>query len=72
MVAIQLENEYDNFADDAEYIEFLRDYVLNTGFKGIIYSADPSPTSALNPSSVDGVWLTANLRRQAGFDIQKR
>ena len=59
VVAIQLENEYDNFADDAEYIEFLRDYVLNTGFKGIIYSADPSPTSALNPLPVDGVWLTA-------------
>lgn len=71
VVAIQLENEYDNFADDAEYIEFLRDYVLNTGFKGIIYSADPSAHKRAKPAACGRSVAHGNLRRQAGFDIQK-
>lgn len=74
IVAIQLENEYANFADDTKYIEFLRDYVLNTGFKGIIYSADPSPVFALTPLPVGGVWRTATCggKLVATFKKMKR
>ena len=59
IIAIQLENEYNIFGDDEKYIRFLKQEMLDSGFKGILYMAEGSPIYSFMPLDIDGVWTTA-------------
>ena len=71
IVAIQIENGYASYGNDKKYIENLRDLVLETGFKGIIYTADGDSPTRLNANDVKGVWRTlmcgTNLEKSLDF-----
>ncbi len=67
IVAIQIENGYASYGNDIKYLEALRDLVLETGFKGIIYTADGDSTTRLNALDVKGVWRTL----MCGTSIEK-
>ena len=58
IVAIQIENGYASYGNDIKYLEALRDIVLDSGFKGIIYTADGDSKTRLNALNVKGVWRT--------------
>ncbi|MBQ6534358.1 MAG: beta-galactosidase [Opitutales bacterium] len=59
IIAIQLENEYSSYGDDAKYIRFLKQEMLDSGFKGILYMAEGSPIYSFMPLDIEGVWTTA-------------
>ena len=58
IVAIQIENGYASYGNDIKYLEALRDIVLDSGFKGIIYTADGDSNVRVNALDVKGVWRT--------------
>lgn len=59
VIAIQLENEYSTYGDDEKYIRFLKQEMLDSGFKGILYMAEGSPIYSFMPLDIEGVWATA-------------
>ncbi len=74
IIAMQVENEYFHYGNDLNYIQFLRDEILKSGFRGIIYMADNPPTAVILPLKVDGVWQTATTGRDftKAFDAMKK
>ncbi len=67
IVAIQIENGYASYGNDIKYLEALRDIVIDSGFKGIIYTADGDSATRLNALDVKGVWRTL----MCGTSLQK-
>ena len=58
IIAIQLENGYASYGNDANYIEALREMVLDSGFKGILYTSDGDSDTRIHATSAKGVWRT--------------
>ena len=67
IIAIQIENGYASWGNEIAYLEILRDMVLDTGFKGIIYTADGDSDVRINALKPKGVWRTL----MCGFDLEK-
>ena len=67
IVAIQIENGYASWGNEMAYLEALREIVLDTGFKGIIYTADGDSDVRINALGPKGVWRTL----MCGFDLEK-
>ena len=67
IVAIQIENGYASWGNEMAYLEALREIVLNTGFKGIIYTADGDSDVRINAIGPKGVWRTL----MCGWDLEK-
>lgn len=71
VIATQIENEYGNFSNDAEYMRRMKDIFIAAGFdKSLLYTVDPS--KALGKGEIDGVVSGVNFgtgRGKAGLDV---
>ncbi len=76
IIAMQLENEYFHYGNDLNYIKFLRDEILESGFKGVLYMADNPPVkgNVILPLKVERVWQTATTGKdfKKAFDAMKK
>ncbi len=71
IIAIQIENGYASWGNDVKYLEDLRDIVLDTGFKGIIYTADGDSDVRINATGPKGVWRTLMIgeKLERGIEV---
>ncbi len=74
IIAIQLDNGYASFSNDIRYIETLRDIVRESGFKGILYTADGDSNTRVNATKAKGVWRTLMIGNnlKSGIDVMNK
>ncbi len=74
IIAIQLDNGYASFSNDIRYIETLRDIVRDSGFKGILYTADGDSNTRVNATKAKGVWRTLMIGNnlKGGIDVMNK
>ncbi|MFF2277739.1 glycoside hydrolase family 35 protein [Agromyces sp. NPDC058126] len=65
IVAVQLENEYGSYGDDADYLAWLRDRLVAGGITELIYTADGPTELMQDGGSVPGVLATATFGSRA-------
>ncbi|MFF2273743.1 glycoside hydrolase family 35 protein [Agromyces sp. NPDC058136] len=65
IVAVQLENEYGSYGDDADYLAWLHDRLLAGGITELIYTADGPTELMQDGGSVPGVLATATFGSRA-------
>ncbi|WP_022889647.1 glycoside hydrolase family 35 protein [Agromyces italicus] len=65
IVAVQLENEYGSYGDDADYLEWLRDRLVAGGISELIYTADGPTELMQDGGSLPGVLATATFGSRA-------
>lgn len=65
IVAVQLENEFGSYGDDADYLAWLHDRLLAGGITELIYTADGPTELMQDGGSVPGVVATATFGSRA-------
>ncbi|MDR6905655.1 beta-galactosidase [Agromyces sp. 3263] len=65
VVAVQLENEFGSYGDDADYLSWLHDRLVAGGVTELIYTADGPTDLMQDGGSVPGVLATATFGSQA-------
>lgn len=66
IVAVQVENEYGSYGDDAGYLTWLRDALTERGVTELLYTADGPTDLMLDGGSIPGVLATATFGSRAG------
>ncbi|WP_460632846.1 glycoside hydrolase family 35 protein [Leifsonia lichenia] len=66
IVAVQVENEYGSYGDDAAYLGWLRDALAGRGVTELLYTADGPTDLMLDGGSIPGVLATATFGSRAG------
>ncbi|GIT81307.1 beta-galactosidase [Leifsonia sp. LS1] len=65
IVALQVENEYGSYGDDASYLTWLRDALVDRGATELLYTADGPTDLMLDGGSLPGVLATATFGSRA-------
>ncbi|GAA1780703.1 glycoside hydrolase family 35 protein [Agromyces lapidis] len=65
IVAVQLENEYGSYGDDADYLAWLHERLVAGGITELIYTADGPTELMQDGGSVPGVLATATFGSRA-------
>ncbi|MEO7016509.1 MAG: glycoside hydrolase family 35 protein [Leifsonia sp.] len=65
IVAFQVENEYGSYGDDAAYLGWLRDALIQRGVNELLYTADGSTDLMLDGGTIAGVLATATFGSRA-------
>jgi len=65
IVAVQVENEYGSYGDDAAYLSWLRDALVERGVTELLYTADGPTDLMLDGGSIPGVLATATFGSKA-------
>lgn len=68
IIAVQVENEYGNHAEDTEYMSFIKEALLSRGITELLMTSDNS--RGLNKGGVKGVLETLNFQRLNPYDIK--
>lgn len=55
VVAVQVENEYGSYGDDADYLAWLKQALLDRGIDGLLFTADGPTELMLDAGSLPGV-----------------
>ncbi|WP_235032549.1 glycoside hydrolase family 35 protein [Actinacidiphila yanglinensis] len=66
VVAVQVENEYGSYGDDAAYLEWLRDALVARGISELLCTADGPTELMQDGGSLPGVLATATFGSRAG------
>jgi beta-galactosidase len=66
VVAVQVENEYGSYGDDAAYLEWLRDALTARGISELLCTADGPTELMQDGGSLPGVLATATFGSRAG------
>lgn len=61
IVAVQVENEYGSYGDDAEYMAWLRDGLLARGVTELLYTADGPTELMLDGGTLEGTFASATF-----------
>ncbi len=61
VVAVQIENEYGSYGDDAEYLRWNRDALRSRGITEMLFTADGGTDYFLDGGSLPDTWATATL-----------
>lgn len=61
VVAVQVENEYGSYGDDAEYLRWLHSALIERGLNCLLYTADGPTPQMLDTGSIPGVLATATF-----------
>lgn len=61
VVAVQIENEYGSYGDDAEYLRWNRAALQSRGITEMLFTADGGTDYFLDGGSLPGTWATATL-----------
>ncbi len=69
VVAVQVENEYGSFGDDAEYLEHLRAGLVARGVDVLLVTSDGPTPDMLASGSVPGALATANFGSRVGESL---
>ncbi|MFD7072628.1 beta-galactosidase family protein [Nocardioides sp. NPDC059952] len=65
VVAVQVENEYGSYGDDAEHLAWLRQALLNRGVTELLYTADGPTEVMLDAGMLDGTLAAATFGSRA-------
>lgn len=65
IVAVQVENEYGSYGDDAGYLAYLRDGLRSRGVTGLLVTSDGPAESTLDAGRVPGALATVNFGSRA-------
>ncbi|HEY5222327.1 MAG TPA: glycoside hydrolase family 35 protein [Microbacteriaceae bacterium] len=65
IVAFQVENEYGSYGDDAAYLRWLRDALVERGVTELLYTADGPTDLMLDGGTIPGVLATATFGSRA-------
>ncbi|GAA2061128.1 beta-galactosidase [Catenulispora yoronensis] len=71
VVAVQIENEYGSFGDDAGYLEHLRKGLINRGIDSLLFTSDGPEDLMLAGGTVPGVLATVNFGARAAEGFAK-
>lgn len=66
VVAVQVENEYGSYGDDTDYLEWLRDALVDRGISELLCTADGPTELMQDGGSLPGVLTTATFGSRAG------
>ncbi|MCU1530354.1 MAG: bga, partial [Frondihabitans sp.] len=61
IVGVQVENEYGSFGDDAAYLDWLHDRILDLGINELLYTADGPTDLMLDGGTLDGIVSAVTL-----------
>ena len=61
VVAVQVENEYGSYGDDADYLAHLRDGLIERGIDELLVTSDGPARMWLMGGTIDGAWATVNF-----------
>ena len=65
VVAVQVENEYGSYGDDADYLEHCRAALVERGVDVLLFTSDGPGSDWLESGSIPGVLATANFGSRA-------
>lgn len=61
IVAVQVENEYGSYGDDAEYLTWLRGQLVERGVTELLYTADGPTELMLDGGTIEGTFAAATF-----------
>lgn len=65
IIAMQVENEYGSYGNDKQYLNKIRDIMLENGAEVLLFTADGTQKSMIAGGGVDGVYKTLNFGSRA-------
>ncbi|MBM7566041.1 glycoside hydrolase family 35 protein [Paenibacillus sacheonensis] len=71
IIAVQIENEYGSYGNDARYLEYLRQALLVRGIDVPLFTSDGPTDALLQGGSVPGVLATVNFGSNPGSSFDK-
>ncbi|MFC5467387.1 glycoside hydrolase family 35 protein [Cohnella suwonensis] len=71
IIAVQIENEYGSYGDDANYLEHLRQGMIARGIDVLLFTSDGPTDSLLQGGSIPGVLATVNFGSNPGSSFAK-
>lgn len=71
VIAMQIENEYGSFGNDAEYLAYLEDGMRRRGIDVLLFTSDGPTDKMLLGGTLPGVFKTANFGSNAGPNFEK-
>jgi beta-galactosidase len=66
IIAMQVENEYGSYGNDADYLLHLGETIRNSGFEGLLFTSDGPTDAMLQYGTVPGILKTVNFGSNAG------
>ncbi|MBD2870852.1 beta-galactosidase [Paenibacillus sp. IB182493] len=61
IIAMQIENEYGSYGNDARYLEYLREGMVKRGINVLLFTSDGPTDAMLQAGTVPGVLATVNF-----------
>lgn len=65
IVAMQVENEYGSYGNDKQYLNRIREIMLENGAEVLLFTADGTQKSMISGGGIDGVYRTLNFGSRA-------
>lgn len=74
IIAMQIENEYGSYGNDKNYLNFIKDLMLECGCKELMFTSDGAEDNMLSGGGLDGVLKVANFGSRVGqaFDTLRK
>src|SRR5690625_17290 len=74
IIAMQIENEYGSFGNDKQYLEYMRDGMIERGIDVLLFTSDGPTDLMLQGGTIDNVLATVNFgsRPKQGFEILQK
>lgn len=67
IIAMQVENEYGSYANDKEYLEFVKQLTIDCGIDVLLFTSDGNTNMMLSGGTIDGVFKTLNFGSKAAL-----
>lgn len=61
IIAMQIENEYGSFGNDKQYLNYMKDGMIDRGIDVLLFTSDGPTDLMLKGGTIDGVLATANF-----------
>lgn len=61
IIAMQVENEYGSYGNDKEYLQYIKDLMIECGVDVLLFTADGTLNSMLSGGTLDDVYKTLNF-----------
>lgn len=61
IIAMQVENEYGSYGNDKEYMQYMKDLMIDCGVDVLLFTADGTLSSMLSAGTLDDVYKTLNF-----------
>ena len=71
VIAMQVENEYGSYGSDRAYLAWLRQLMLDSGVRCLLFTSDGATDHMLTHGTLPEVWKTANFGSRAEEEFAK-